>query len=47
MSKATDQIATTPRPKRDKERDYELEHWIEMATLLAQRELIEPTDVGE
>ena len=36
-----------PHPERDKERDYELEQSIEMATLFRQREDIEPIDTDE
>jgi len=40
----TDETIPTTLPERDKERDYELEQWIELATLLRQLEDIEPTD---
>ena len=33
--------------ERDEERDYELEQWIEMATLFRQREDIEAIDTHE
>ena len=43
----TDKTPATTHPERDKEREYELEQWIEMATHIAQHEDIEPIDAGE
>ena len=47
MLKTTDKAPLTTFPERDKERDYELEQWIEMATLFGRRVDIEPTDTDE
>ena len=47
MQKTTDKTPPTTFPERDKEREYEFEQWIELATLLAQCELNEPIDTDE
>jgi len=47
MLKTTDETLLSNLPERDKERDYELKQWIEMATHFAQREEIELHDTDE
>jgi len=47
MLKTTDKTPRTTLPARDKERDYELEHSLEMSTILAQRAQFDLTDSDE